>query len=84
MNLTLELPIDLEQELSVEADRLGLPLPEYAVRLLYSRQNFKNMPKTGAELVRYWEKVDVVGTRSDITDSQTYARQLRTDAENRA
>lgn len=34
MTLKLEIPQELERELATEAARLGLPLPEYALRLL--------------------------------------------------
>lgn len=83
MNITLELPSDLQNELSVEASRLKLPLPEYILRILAFRPFLQNPPKTGIELVAYWESVGVVGSRPDITDSQEYARGLRSQAENR-
>jgi hypothetical protein len=34
MSITLDLPQELERELSMEATRLGLSLSEYALRLL--------------------------------------------------
>ncbi len=37
----------------------------------------------GKELVAYWKNVGVIGTRTEITDSQKLARELRTEAENR-
>ena len=83
MTLTIELPQDLERELSNEAAELGLPLSEYALRLLYSRPLTEKMPKTGSELVAYWQNAGLVGTRRDIVDSRAYARQLRTKAETR-
>ena len=43
----------------------------------------KVMPTNGASTVAYWEKHGVVGSRADITDSQTYARELRYEAEHR-
>jgi hypothetical protein len=36
MSITLDLPQELERELSMEATRLGLSLSEYALRLLSS------------------------------------------------
>ena len=83
MNITLELPADLQNELSVEASRLKLPLPEYILRILAFRPCLQNPPKTGIELVTYWENIGVVGSRPNITDSQEYARGLRNQAENR-
>lgn len=81
MTLTIELPQDLEQELSNEADQLGMSLPEYAVRLLYSRPATKEMPETGADLLAYWRRTRLIGTRKDISNSQEYARHLRAEAQ---
>lgn len=83
MTLILELPKDLEVTLSYEAAQLGLPLPEYALRLLYWRQTAEKRLQSGADLIAYWQKVEVIGTRPDIEDSQAYARQLRSQAETR-
>lgn len=83
MTLTLDLPQDLEHELTAEANKLGLPVAEYALRLLLYRPVVDKMPATGAELVDYWQKANLVGTRPDIEDSQEYARQLRREAETR-
>ncbi len=77
MNISLDLPAELETELSQEAARLNLPLADYILRILTVRPPLQNPPKNGAELVAYWEKVGVIGSRPDITDSQEYARQLR-------
>ena len=33
MSLVLNVPIELEQKLAAEAEHLGLPLSEYALRL---------------------------------------------------
>ncbi|MEL6402007.1 MAG: hypothetical protein AAFR26_23480 [Cyanobacteria bacterium J06626_4] len=83
MNITLDLPLELEQELSTEASQLQLPLAEYILRVLAFRPFLQNPPKTGVELVTYWENVGVVGSRPDITDSQEHARKLRDQAEHR-
>lgn len=83
MNITLELPSELERELANEASQLKLPLAEYMLRVLSFRPFLQNSLKTGAELVAYWESVGVVGSRPDITDSQEYARRLRDQAEHR-
>ena len=83
MTLTLELPQDLEHELAAEAQKLGLPLSEYALRLLFSRSAVDKKPGTGAELISYWQEANLIGIRPDIEDSQTYARQLRREAETR-
>ena len=83
MMVSLNLPTDLETELSAEASNLKLPLAEYILRILSLRPFLPNPPKTGAELVAYWESIGVIGSRPEIADSQNYARQLRHQAETR-
>lgn len=83
MTITLDLPQELERELSAEAARQGVPLSEYALRLLATGRPARPMPKTGAELVSYWQSEGLIGTRSDIADSQIHARVLREQAERR-
>ena len=83
MNITLELPLELEDELSTEASQLRLPLAEYILRVLSFRLFLQNPPKTGVELVAYWESVGVINSRLDITNSQEHARSLRHEAETR-
>jgi hypothetical protein len=83
MNVNIDLPSDLENELSTEASQLKLPLAEYILRVLHFRPFLQNSPKTGVELVAYWESIGVVGSRPDIGNSQKYARRLRDQADNR-
>jgi hypothetical protein len=83
MNIILELPSELEHELAREASQLKLPLTEYILRVLSFRPFLQNPPKTGVELVSYWESVGVINSRPDITDSQEHARRLRDQAEHR-
>lgn len=83
VNISIELPSDLEDELSTEAAQLKLPLTDYILRVLSSRPVLQNPPKTGLELVAYWESVGIIGSRPNITDSQGHARKLRDQAENR-
>ncbi|TAG90014.1 MAG: hypothetical protein EAZ09_23455 [Oscillatoriales cyanobacterium] len=83
MSIQLELPPELESQLSTEAVRLNLPLSEYILRVLSIRKVLSNPPKTGAELVAYWQSEGVINSRPDITDSQLYARNLRHQAETR-
>jgi len=40
-------------------------------------------PTTGAEVVAYWERHGLLGTRPDIKDSLEHARELRRKAERR-
>ncbi|MCC5658609.1 hypothetical protein LC608_16755 [Nostoc sp. XA010] len=83
MSINLDLPPELENELFTEASRLNLPLSEYILRILSLRQVLANPPKTGAELVAYWQSEGVINSRPDITDSQAYARKLRHEAQTR-
>lgn len=83
MTLTIDLPPDLARELATEAGKLGIPLSEYALRLLYSRESIEKKPETGDELVAYWQEAGLIGSRKEIDDSQSYARQIRTQAETR-
>jgi hypothetical protein len=83
VSINLDLPPELENELFTEASRLNLPLSEYILRILSVRQVLANPPKTGAELVAYWQSEGVINSRPDITDSQAYARKLRHEAQTR-
>ncbi len=83
MTISLELPQELEQELSVEAEKINLSLSEYILHLIIVREVLNNPPKTGAELVNYWQKEGLINSRPDINDSQEYAHQIRYSAEHR-
>lgn len=84
MTLTLELPQDLERRLTVEATRLGLPLEKYALRLLGEAPKAEATPTTGAEVVAYWQREGIIGSRPDIEAGQAHARAIRHRAERRA
>jgi hypothetical protein len=84
MSLVLDLPAELETELAAEAARLGVPLTEYVLRLLARGRTPTPAPRTGAELVAYWQSESLVGTRPDIADSAAHARTLRQQAQKRA
>ena len=83
MSLILELPPDVEKALADEASRLRLPLQEYAIRLLTAGRLPDPRPRTGAEVVAYWQEEGLVGTRPEITDAPGHARALRQQAEKR-
>lgn len=83
MSIRLDLPPELESELSTEASRLNLPLTDYILQVLSIRQVLNNPPKTGAELVAYWQNAGVINSRPEISDSQVHARHLRHEAETR-
>jgi hypothetical protein len=65
----------------------ALPMPEWhrleLERRLAASQLPNPMPRTGAELVAYWEREGLLGTRPDITDPVEHARALRKKAEKR-
>jgi hypothetical protein len=84
MSLVLNLPPELETELAAEAAHLGLPLPEYVLRLLAGGRAPGPAPRTGAELVTYWQGEGLVGTRPEIADGPAHARALREQAQRRA
>jgi hypothetical protein len=83
MSLTLTLSPQIEKELNEEAAQLGLTLEEYAIQLLTKRGSFSGTPRTGAELVAYWQREGVIGSRSDIENSLSHARNLRSRSERR-
>lgn len=84
MSIVLNLPTELESELTAEAAQFGLPLPEYVLRLLAEgRAANPTPPRTGAELLAYWQKEGIIGTRAEITESSTHARALRERAQKR-
>ena len=83
MTLVLDLPPDLENDLSLDAARMGLPLPEYALRVLSASRMAGSQPRNGAELVAYWQDSGVVGTRPDIQNAPEHARTLRQQSESR-
>lgn len=83
MRITIDLPSPLETELSAEATRLGLSLSEYVVHVLTTDRPSLQHPKTGAELVAYWQAEGLIGTRPPLTDSATLARDIRRRAEHR-
>ncbi len=86
MTLTLDLPNELERALAAEAAEAGIPLEEYALRVLAEGRVVASegpIARTGAELVDFWRREGLIGYRSDITDSVEYARELRRQAERR-
>ncbi len=83
MPQTVELPDDLADALTDEASRLGLSLPDYAVRLLTSARPAVALVHSGADLVAFWRSEGLVGSRPDIVDSQLEARRIREQAQRR-
>lgn len=69
MSINLDLPPELEKQLCTEAYQLNLTLSKYILRILSVGQVIANLPKTGAELVAYWQSEGILSSRPDITDS---------------
>lgn len=83
MTLTLDLPPDLESELVADAARLGIPLAEYALRLLAGVRIAPALG-TGTDVVEYWKREGLLGTRPEIEDAPAHARTLREHAQKEA
>jgi hypothetical protein len=83
MSITLDIPEGLVTELTTEAQRLGVPLGDYVVKLLATGRSAPPLPKTGAQLAAYWREQGVVGSRPDIVVGQSHARDVRKQAEQR-
>ena len=84
MSITLDIPEALVGELTVEAQQAGLPLSDYVAALLATGRATGPLPQTGAILVAYWQEQGVIGSRSDVSDSQIHAEEIRRRAEQRA
>lgn len=84
MSVQLELPARLEKELTERAARLGLSVSQYVQRLLDGPDADRaDIARNGAELLSYWRAEGVIGSRTDIADSQEQARAIRKKAEQR-
>jgi len=93
MTLTLELTPEQEQSLEAEAQQRGMDRASYAKTLIFEDEHQERMAEiaaqakeenwSGADLVAFWEREGIIGSRPDITDSLEYARALRHKAERR-
>jgi hypothetical protein len=97
MTLTLELTSEQEQQLEAEARQRNLDATSYAITLLFEKETTEYdmdqvlpppgpLPPAngaGADLVAYWEREGLIGTRSEIKDSLEHAREIRRTAERR-
>ena len=83
MGILLNLPPELENRLAIEAKVQGLSLPDYVLQLLTQSAANGSPFKTGADVVAYWQKEGLIGTRTDIADSSAHARTIREQAERR-
>ncbi len=69
MTLVLDLPGDLEAALAAEAAHLSMPLEEYALCILAVGRLPDPRPRTGAELVAYWQREGLIGSRPNIMET---------------
>lgn len=84
MRIILDLPSELESELSREAASLGLSVSDYLLRILADRRRpTAPVARSDAELVAIWESEGLIGSRPDIQDPVRYARELRERSQNR-
>ena len=83
MDIVLHLPPELETKLAAEASRHGVPLSDYLLGILSNGRQAALSVGSGAELVAYWQREGLLGTRATGCDSPSYARALRTKAEHR-
>ena len=96
MTLILEMTPEQEQKLALKAQQQGMDTRDYALAVLFHEQapgssaDEEILPLagplppangTGADLVAYWKREGLIGTRPDIEDSQKHARELRHKAE---
>ena len=87
MTLTLELTPEQEQQIETEAQRRNMDAASYAKALLFETGQTLSQEQeeqwSGADLVAYWEREGVIGSRPDIVDSLEHARAIRRKAERR-
>ncbi len=86
MTLILDLTPQQEQQIEAQARARNMDARTYALARLFEDQPVEHAEEkqwSGADLVAYWEKEGVIGSRPDITDSQEHARAIRRKAERR-
>lgn len=97
MTLMLELTPEQEKHLEAEARRRNMDATSYAKTVLFEDAIAQESEElalppagplppengTGADLVAYWEREGLIGTRPDIKDGLEHARAIRLKAERR-
>ena len=97
MTLVLELTPEQEQQLEAKARQRNLDTTSYAITLLFEKETAEHdldqvllpvgplpvVNGTGADLVAYWEREGLIGTRPEIKDSLEHAQAIRLTAEQR-
>lgn len=83
MTVMLNLPSELESKLSREAAERGVTLTEHMLSILGSRVPAQPLSRSGEQVVAYWHREELLGTRPSEGDSAAHARTLRTRVERR-
>ncbi len=87
MQRTIEATIDAKGKVELSEPVRLSSKRRALVTILDEEPNEKSvqagLPLTGEELVEYWEKEGIFGSRPDIKDSQQHAREIRRQAERR-
>jgi hypothetical protein len=83
VSIVLNLPPELESKLSADARQRGLSLADYVLQVLGADTLPQARPTSGADMVAFWSREGLIGTRSDIADSSVHARALRDKAQTR-
>jgi len=79
MTLILTLPEALEKQLSAEATKKGLSLPDYVLKILLEGKR-----SSPAETVQFWKREGLFNCLPIKGDSAKLARKLRKQAERRS
>jgi hypothetical protein len=67
----------------LKLSRIQMKARKWLESLSRGKSEAGDAPRTGKELVDFWQREGLIGTRTDIQDSQEYARALRAQADYR-
>jgi len=75
MSIVLDLPHKLLKELNIEAAKQNQDLNEYLTQLIQRGRTVQF--STTSDILAYWKKEGLIGTKPASTDSQKVAQRLR-------
>ena len=83
MTLTLELTPEQQEKLDAEAIQHGMDTATFALSVLTGNAATLPAPKkwSGADLVAYWEREGLIGSRPEIIDSLEHVCAIRRKAD---
>lgn len=88
MSIVVNLSAELESTIADEAAKAGMTVSDFVADRLskaVAAGHGESKPRlTGPALVNRWRELGLIGYRTDITDPETHARQLREAAQRRA